>query len=380
MNAFQIIDDNDYLWNNITVPNENPEPELKARYKTPGDPTAFANTNTIVRHYNHTLNPSYIDRILSSIESKSLHKEFHKGPRNISYSRFKRYQFQIDLCFLQDLATYNDNIKYLLTVIDTFTRFAFVEPLQEKNANSVLLAFRRIIDPLTEKPYTIVCDKGTEFINREFKRYCNDLNIKLITPQSNIHASFVERFNRTLQNLIRRFLTEYQTNRYIDELQNIVLSYNLRFHRMIEMSPYEAENNENAELHINNLLSLKDSKIKKQIPKYKIGDKVRIALEKNTFTRGYDQKASNEIFTIDNINLKTKIPLYYLKAANGETIQGGFYSFELAPTNIEVFRIERILRRRQLNGVNQVFVKWLGYGNEFNQWINEADLENVDNI
>jgi len=366
------------LWKNINVFPENIDNELKEKYKTPGFPEAFSNPNYIYKQLNKEIAPKHIERVLSTIESRTLHKEFHKGERNISYSRFKRYQFQIDLCFLTDLSAYNDDVKYLLTVIDTFTRFAFIEPLKEKKSKIVLTAFKKIIDPLEEKPYTVVCDKGNEFINREFKNYCNLLNIKLITPQSNIHASFIERFNRTIQNIIRKYLTEFQTNRYIDELQNMVKSYNTRYHRMINMSPFEAENNEYAELYINNLISQKEIKIPRTKPKFKIGDKVRIALQRNTFTRGYQQQASNEIFTIHDINLKTRHPLYYLQAANGENIQGGFYDFELALTSLDLFRIERIIRRRRYRGQNQVLVKWLGYGDEFNEWLNENELENIN--
>ena len=380
MRQFQAYDDNEYLWKNIHVHNENDriDEEIKRNYKEPGHPISFANAKTIYNYYNKEFPLKRIENILKSLESHSIHKEFHKGEQNISFARFKRYQFQIDLCFILDLAEWNDGVKYLLTVIDCFTRYAFVRPLKEKNSQSVLRGFQDIIESLNEKPKIIVCDKGNEFINRNFKDYCRNINSKLITPKSNVHAAYVERFNRTIQNLIYRFLTEYSTNRYIDQLDNLVNSYNSRFHRMINMSPYEAETNPHAELYINNMISKRDQRMKRKQPTLNIGDLVRIAKQKDKFTRGYKPQSQIEIFRIRDISVKKKIPLYYLSTYdNDENIEGGFYRFEITPTNIDTFRIERIIRRRTYRGERQIFVKWLGYDDRYNQWIPETNAENI---
>jgi len=121
MENFQVLNENNKL-----------EEEITARYKNAGDPLAFSSAANIYNHLNGEVPIETIKQVLSSIESYTLHKEFHKGIRNKSYSRFKRYQFQLDLCFIQDLASYNNDIKYFLTVIDCFTRYAFVRPLKLK--------------------------------------------------------------------------------------------------------------------------------------------------------------------------------------------------------------------------------------------------------
>ncbi len=380
MKKFDLYDDHEYLWKNIQVTNVDNklDQEIKASYKEPGHPIAFSNPKTIYRYYNQEVPLKRINNIVNTIESQSLHKEFHKGRRNISFARFKRYQFQIDLCFITDLAEWNDGVKYLLTVIDCFTRFAFVKPLKDKTSKTVLKAFQEIIESLHDKPITIVCDKGTEFINKQFLDYCKSRNMKLISPVSNIHAAYVERFNRTIQNIIYKFLTEYSTNRYLDHLDKIVESYNLRYHRMIGMSPFEAENNPDAELYINNLITKRDSEMKKMDPTLKIGDLVRIAKQKDKFSRGFNPQTHIEIFKIDRISENKKVPLYYLSNYNSnENIEGGFYRFELTPVNLDVFRIEKIIRRRTFRGQKQVLVKWLGYDDSHNQWIPEEELEDI---
>jgi hypothetical protein len=377
---FQPYNDNEYLWKNLYVSNEDEkiDDEIKENYKTPGHPTAFSNAKNVYKFYNGIYSLRRIKNILKGIESYSIHKEFHKGVRNISYARYKRYQFQIDLCFLMDYAEWNDGVKYLLTVIDCFTRFAFVRTLVDKNSNTVLKAFQNVIDTLDVKPRNIVCDRGNEFVNKNFINYCKQQKMTLIQPKSNVHAAYVERFNRTIQNLIYKFMTENSTNRYVDHLDDILNSYNSRYHRMIDMSPMEAETNPEAELHINNLISSNELKIKRKIPSYKIGDFVRIAKQKNTFSRGYQPQSQIEIFRIQKISSNKRIPLYYLSNYDQtENIEGGFYEFELTPVNIETFRIEKILKRRKYRGENQIFVKWLGYSDKYNQWIPESDANQI---
>ena len=380
-NSFKPHNEKNYLWKNFQVLQENKqlENEIIERYKTPGDPLAFSSARNIYYHLNQEVPLEKIQDILKTIESYSLHKEFHKGERNKSYARFKRYQFQLDLCFILDLSKYNDDIKYFLTVIDCFTRYAFVRPLKNKQGNEVLTAFKDILQEANDKPLMVVCDKGTEFTNKTFRLFCSSENIKLILPETNTHAAFVERFNRTFKNLIRKFCTEFETNRYIEYVQDIVKSYNLRKHRMIGMSPFEAEMNPYAALIINNIISKQELNIKKNLPNLKIGTYVRIAKSKDKFSRGYDLQTQNEIFKIKSISTNKRKPLYYLTDYDGsEDISGGFYKFELTPVDIDTFRKEKILKRRKYKGKNQVFVKWLGFGDKYNQWIDEDTLQNIN--
>jgi hypothetical protein len=350
--------------------------EIIRNYKTPGHPTAFSNPYTVYKFYNRTVPLKHVKQLLSSIESHTLHGEFHKGVRNISYARFKRYQFQIDLCEIQSLSTYNNGFRYLLNVIDCFTRYAFVRPLKNKLAGTVLQAFVDILDEAVEKPYMIVCDKGVEFNNNLFKTFCTDNNIRLIFPQASTHAAYIERFNRTIQKLIYKYMTEFKTNHFIDKLSDIVKTYNNRFHRMIKMTPTEAETLPEASLQINNLISKREVKVNRRIPTLNAGQNVRISKERNVFTRGYEQQARDEIFNVKQINNDKRIPLYHLQDRHEtEDILGGFYSNEIRSTAVNVFKIETILQRKVLHGQTYLLVKWVGYDPAYNSWINERDVK-----
>lgn len=371
MNNFYEIE-NEIVQPTIT----DPENDLKQNYTKPGHPIAYSGIQQIYSYYKGQIPIKTIQTFLSGNESYTLHREFHKQKRNTSFSHFKRYQFQMDLVEIQEHAKYNDNVRYLLNVIDTFTRYAFVRPLKDKKATTVLDQFKSILLEAKKNPYMIVMDRGTEFNNAIFRAYCAEKNIKLVTPKANIHAAFIERFNRTLQIIIYKYMTEKETNRFIDMLQPLVTSYNKRKHRMINMSPLEAENTPENQLNINLLQAKREEKIKKIQPKYTIGTYVRIAKQKGKFSRSYQEQTAQEIFKIYKVDVSKKIPLYHIETYNGdEQILGGFYSFELTPVSTDIFRVEKVLRRRTFRGIRQLYVKWKGFDSKYNSWINENDIE-----
>jgi hypothetical protein len=345
-------------------------------YTTPGHPIAYSGILNVFNYYNRQVPLQKIRKLLSSNEGYTLHKEFHKQQRNITYKHFKRYQFQMDLVEVQHLASKNDSVRYLLNCIDIFTRFAFVRPLKDKSAKTVLTAFKSILDEAVQFPYMVVMDKGAEFTNKMFKDFCDQNKIKLVNPQASVHAAFIERFNRTLQLLMYKYMTDNETERYIDVLPQLVHTYNNRFHRMIKTTPQNAELNSNGE-HLQLALiqqeQLKNIKPKK--PKYDVGSYVRIAKQKGKFARSYDEQTMQEIFRIKTIDTKKPIPLYHLTDYDGkEDITGGFYEFELTPVNINVFRVEKVLKKRTYRGKKQIFVKWKGFGDNHNSWIDETNI------
>ena len=104
-------------------------------------------------------------------------------------------------------------------------------------------------------------------------------------------------------------------------------------------------------------------------PKFKVDDHVRISKYKNIFTKGYTPNWSEEVFVIKKV--KNTVPwAYVINDLNGEEIIGIFYEKELQKTNQKEFRVEKVLRKKD----NQLYVKWKGYNNSFNSWIDKKDL------
>ena len=169
-----------------------------------------------------------------------------------------------------------------------------------------------------------------------------------------------ERFIRTLKSKIYKYMTSISKNVYIDKLDYIVNKYNNTYHTTIKMKPIDVKDNTyiNTSKEINN----KD-------PKFKVGDYVRISKYKNIFAKGYMPNWSAEVFVIKKV--KNTIPwTYVINDLNGEEIIGTFYEKELQKTNQEEFRIEKVIRRKE----DKLYVKWKGYDNSFNSWIDKKDI------
>ena len=157
-------------------------------------------------------------------------------------------------------------------------------------------------------------------------------------------------------------MTSISKNVYIDKLDDIVDEYNNIYHTTIKMKPIDVKDNTyiNADKEINN----KD-------PKFKVGDRVRISKYKNIFAKGYAPNWSEEVFVIKKV--KNTIPwTYVIDDLNGEEITGTFilYEKELQKKSQEEFRIKKVIKRKG----NKTYVKWKGYNNSLNSWIDKASL------
>ena len=107
----------------------------------------------------------------------------------------------------------------------------------------------------------------------------------------------------------------------------------------------------------------------KKDSKFKLGDHVRISKFKNVFAKGYTANWSEEIFVVKKI--KNTVPgTYSINELNDEEIMGSFYEKELQKTDQKEFRIEKVIKKKG----DQFFVKWKGYDNSFNSWIDKKDL------
>ena len=167
-----------------------------------------------------------------------------------------------------------------------------------------------------------------------------------------------ERFFRTLKSKIYKYMTSISKNVYINKLDDIVNEYNNTYHTTIKMKPIDVKDN----TYINT-----STKINYKDPKFKVGDRVRISKYKNIFAKGYMPNWSAEVFVIKKV--KNTVPwTYVIDDLNDEEIIETFYEKELQKINQEEFRIEKLIKRKG----NKIYVKWKGYNNSFNSWIDKA--------
>ena len=169
-----------------------------------------------------------------------------------------------------------------------------------------------------------------------------------------------ERFIRTLKNKIYKYMTSMSKNVYINKLDDIVYDYNNTYHRTIKMKPVDIKDNRYIDF---------EKEVNDKDPKFKIDDRVRISKYKNIFAKGYMPNWSEEIFIISKI--KNTVPWTYdINDFNGGEIIGTFYEKELQKTDQKEFRIEKAVKKKR----DKLYVKWKGYDNSFNSWIDKKDL------
>ena len=267
----------------------------------------------------------------------------------------------------------NKGFKYLMTVIDVFSKYAWSIPLKDKTGITVLNAMQRIIKESGRKPHFIWVDQGKEFYNKHFDEWLKENKITKYSTFGEHKSAVVERFNRTLKNNMWKRFTAENTRNWISMIDALMTDYNTRIHSSIKMSPTQASLKENAEMVVNNA---RYRTIPKSKPKFKVGDKVRISRLKQVFEKGYLPNWSEEVFTIHQVK-KTNPVTYKVKDSADIVLDGSFYNEDLQKTNQEVFRIEKVIRKKKIDGIEHGLVKWMGYSNKYNQWIPMKDLQKV---
>ena len=258
----------------------------------------------------------------SSILADEHHKPIiRKLNKRKVYSQFKDNIWGVDLADMQSLSRKNKGIKYLLCVIDLYSKYAFVIPLKDKKGISIVNAFNEIIKQSNRKPNKIWVDQGGEFYNNVFEKWLSDNDINMYSTYNEGKSVVAERFIRTLKNKLYKHMTATGKNVYYDVLDDVVNKYNNTKHSTIKMKPIDVKNNKRVYNDEHN----------EKYSKFKVGDRVRISRYKNIFAKGYAPNWSSEIFIVDKIN-DTVPYTYNLKDLNDEEIIGSFYDKELQKT------------------------------------------------
>ena len=144
---------------------------------------------------------------------------------------------------MQLLSKCNKGIRFLLCVIDIFSKYAWVAPLKDKKGISIVKAFQSILKQSNRKPNKIWIDKESEFYNAYFKKWSRDNDIVMYSTHNEGKSVVAERFIRTLKSKIYKYMTSISKNVYIDKLDDVVDEYNNTYHTTIKMKPIDVKDN-----------------------------------------------------------------------------------------------------------------------------------------
>ena len=192
----------------------------------------------------------------------------------------------------------------------------------------------------------------------------------------------------------------YRSNyRWIDALESVTDAYNKAKHRSLGTTPEEAVGRDEDELRYeqyrlkhpvekekkikNEVTPASDGekkKRKKRVRRFKAGDVVRVSYLTSTFSREYDENFSHELFRIKRAFTREGLPVYLLEDWDGEAIDGTFYQHELSlayPPRDDVFKIEKVLKRKGRGANARAYVKFYGWPKKFNAWVPAADVVDI---
>lgn len=308
---------------------------------------------------------------LKSQDTYTLHKPVRKRfLRRKTIVPGPNFQMQADLIDFSNLKQYNDHFRYILIVIDAFSKRAFAAYLKKKTGAEMVEAFQSIFLK-TGSFQKLQTDFGKEFFNKTFQTWLQQKNIELFHTQNyDIKASIVERFIQTLKKKLARYFTYTNTRRYVDVLPSLIKSYNNTYHSSIKRSPNSVDSS-NLETVWQTLYSQPNQKK----PKLQVGDRIRLSMSRARFRKSYWQGWTDELFFVAKV-IKDNPPHYKIKDYNGEWLDGTFYEEELQKIykNDDIFQIEHIVKKRRKRKQVEYLIKWLGYPISFNSWIPEKDL------
>lgn len=289
------------------------------------EPTAFTSQGPLQR-----ASKTSAKRVSTFLENQpvySRHKQIrYKFPRKKTTGLFVLSHVQADLVEMSELLGKGENKghRYCLTMIDCYSRYAFVSPLKDKTGASIVHALESTFDLIGARPAFLLTDRGREFVNAQVKTYLADRHINLAHTESDLKCAMVERFNRTLKTRLYKYLTHARTRKWINVIDKITLGINHSHHRIIKTTPDRvfrgvdrpADQQSDATEHTPRAL------------KYKEGDHVRMSRADKAFRKGYRSGWTEEAFVVVQA-IAGDVPTYRLVDFDGEEISGLVYEHEL---------------------------------------------------
>lgn len=363
---------------------------LRGLYFDLNSPISYAGPEKIYKYLRkegkYKVGIDAIRHFLQGIDAYSLQRPLRlKFKTRKVISQGLDFLWDLDLADVSNLSKENDGMRFLFVAIDVFSRYLWVVPLKNKLHQSIIDGFEKIFKS-GRKPAEIRSDPGSEWKNRWVKQFLDKQGIEHYVTHNVTHANYAERVIRTLKTLMYRYFTHNRTYHYLDVIQDIVRNYNHRPHSALDgKSPNDINQSNEAvvwkHLYVDSRKPQTQRKKKVIKPfKLRVGDVVRISSARHTFQRDYEQKWTEEIFTIKARYLRQGIPVFKIVDYDGDSIKGTFYGSELQKVKKErddLFKVEKILKKRRRNEVSEVYVKWLGYPKKFNSWVKESEVQNI---
>ena len=335
----------------------------KTRTRIPRNPAPYRGVTRFAKAQGLTLRQAreHLQKHLAHTLHRPARRRFRTSPV-VVFNRDQ--QWVADLVEMQPFWHENRGVRFLLTVIDVLSKYAWVQPLKHKTGPEMRQAFETILQE-GRRPQTLQTDKGKEFYNAPFQKWLKQQGITHFSTQGDAKAAVVERFNRTLKERLYRYMTAANSTRYLTALDALVRQYNADEHRAIGRAPDSVTPENEAEVwqHLYGD-RLVPSRRRSDL---KVGDRVHLSKHVRTFKKSYTAQWTEEVFVVRRV-IPGPVYTYKVEEFNGTALQGTFYRQDLQKVTVDdtsLWRIEKVLKRRG----RQALVQWKGWPAKYNSWI-----------
>ena len=262
--------------------------------------TGFLSFNQLVKIVKQTY-PEIPRNFIKLWYDKQIPTQRLQKSRKVKYHKIigDGTSYQGDIMFL-DNSRNNKGYIGMLTFINNSTRYAYAYPIKTRNTTEILTNLRHFVEHLPNGITNITTDN--EFYNNTIiKRFFGENNIEQFIEDPNVHSrlAIINRFHRTLRELLNKYFLTYDTDRWIDIIDDIIYNYNNRYHRTLGKSP--AKMTEDDIFILNSKLKKETRDSIKNFQKLNVGDIVRHLDGRQIFAKG-PRKYSQGIFVIDSID------------------------------------------------------------------------------
>jgi hypothetical protein len=255
----------------------------------------------------------------------------------------------IDLIDLQKIGPSNFDQNYILTAMDSYSKYAYVRTTKYKDKESIIAKLIEIIEQYKADigyyPKIIRSDNGGEFVNELMTKLLKEIGAKHMTGRSHTPTdqSPIERFNKTLKTKIFAYLSSQELNknreqhRYYQVLENIVYNYNTSYHTFIKDTPtniHRADLPEEMKQKMNKIIDKKLNTWKEKANKLEnieVGSKVRMMLtavdhhvRADKWRKGFLPRWSTKLYDVVDVKYPDAMNTMYLIAYKGVSL-GWYY-------------------------------------------------------
>ena len=278
---------------------------LKQLYNDPA--TGFVSERKLylkARELDPKIKVKDVKAFLDKQEAKQINFQQKRAGFHHIIAHFPRNNFQADLLDLQKYKGVNRGYRYILVVIDVYSRYAWLIPLKSKGAHEVANAFVELFDSKEDpsfppnQPRDLTTDSGSEFINKILGAILKKRGIKHFTsePASHNQLGLVERMNKTIRTFLRKYWAAYDTKQWINILGEFTDNYRHTEHTTIKTTPHKAYFMKEAPFHPK----------PNPLTQFKVGDRVRKKVEHGKF----EKKSSR--WTKDTYTVVKKLSRSYM--------------------------------------------------------------------